>query len=60
MTPAAIEKEGGTVTAVPPLDKATGTPPEGATALKNTVQVDVAPGAIVPGVHVMLDTVTDG
>ncbi len=53
--PDATVTDGGTDAEELPLDNATVTPPEGAVAVRNTVQVVVAPGAMVPGMQAMLD-----
>jgi hypothetical protein len=53
--PDATMTEGGTDAEELPLDNATVTPPEGAVAVRNTVQVVAAPGAMVAGVQARLD-----
>lgn len=53
--PEATVTDAGTVTEEPLLlDSATVAPPEGAVPVRYTVQVLVAPGAIVPGAQAML------
>ena len=59
LVPDGTETEPGTE-AAELLESATVTPPEGATALRNTVQVVVAPGAMVPGEQDRLESVTEG
>ena len=58
VVPPAIETVDGTDAAELPLDRDTVIPPEGAVVDRNTVQVAEAPGAIVGGVHDMLESVT--
>jgi len=60
VVPAATVTDGGTVAEELPLESATVTPPEGAVAVRNTVQVAVAPGAMVPGTQVMLERAAGG
>ena len=60
VVPDAIVTDGGTDAEELLLDNATVTPPDGAVAVRNTVQVAVAPGAMVPGVQDMLDNAACG
>jgi len=60
VVPDAIVTDGGTDAEELLLDNATVAPPAGAVAVRNTVQVEVAPGAIVPGLQDMLDNAAGG